>query len=673
MAIVPMKKVEVIALKKERKALMEYLQRLEVMELATVPTGEGIFRKNDVYASKNLLQKSIAQAEEAITILQEQAASVGRLPSPIAGRAVRTVDEYEALSKEHARIQRLAGEIIDAKKEINEANRELARRAEQLEQLKPWEKLDMPMQWQGSKRTAFLIGTLPGEQTKEELEKRLLTEDGRGCAEVTVHYADASLTYLSVLCMREDKPRIQELLRKEGFLPPAYSTKRVPAGQKSRIEDIRASLVRLKQEKADWIDSQAGKLEQLLLLGDYERIRLAKYEALEALAQGPRSLVLVGYVPAARAEELQHSLEERFTAVVGISEPEVDDEVPVLLKNNALAAPLESTVAAYALPTKGELDPTFAVSLFYYILFGLMLSDAGYGALMVLGCGGLLWKYRATIETGMKRTLQMYLYCGLSTVFWGVMFGSYFGDIVDVTAKTFFNKTVSITKMLYFTVKDPMKMLVFSLIFGIVHLYFGLIMKTIQCAKNRQWKDILYDVVFWIGLLSSCIVILVSTSMLRDMFGYSFLVPDTAVTIAGWIAIICAIGIIATNGRESKHPFKRFLKGAYALYGISSYLSDVLSYSRLLALGLATGVIATVINTMAAMAGGIGGIIGFIIFAVICVFGHLLNLGINALGAYVHTNRLQYVEFFGKFYEGGGRAFAPFSQHSKYFKFKESK
>ncbi len=139
----------------------------------------------------------------------------------------------------------------------------------------------------------------------------------------------------------------------------------------------------------------------------------------------------------------------------------------------------------------------------------------------------------------------------------------------------------------------------------------------------------------------------------------------------GVIAIIGAIGITLTNGRESKNPFKRFLKGLYALYGITGYLSDVLSYSRLLALGLATGVISTVINKMAAMTAK--GAIGVVLFIIIIIFGHTLNIAINALGAYVHTTRLQYVEFFGKFYEGGGRAFEPFRANTKYFKFKENK
>ena len=157
--------------------------------------------------------------------------------------------------------------------------------------------------------------------------------------------------------------------------------------------------------------------------------------------------------------------------------------------------------------------------------------------------------------------------------------------------------------------------------------------------------------------------------MIKGIFGINVTIPGMAVKIAKILALAAAVGIILTNGRESKNPFKRILKGLYALYGISGYLSDVLSYSRLLALGLATGVIGSVINKMASMASG--GFLGPVIFTVIVIVGHALNIGINALGAYVHTNRLQYVEFFGKFYEGGGSLFRPFKMNTKYYKIKD--
>ena len=140
-------------------------------------------------------------------------------------------------------------------------------------------------------------------------------------------------------------------------------------------------------------------------------------------------------------------------------------------------------------------------------------------------------------------------------------------------------------------------------------------------------------------------------------------------SLAKGMAIVGALGILVMSARDKKNPLLRLALGAYDLYNITGWVSDVLSYSRLLALGLATGVIASVINQMGSMVGN--NVFGVIVFILVFCFGHLFNLAINLLGAYVHTCRLQYVEFFGKFYEGGGKAFRPFKQITKYVEIKE--
>ena len=170
-------------------------------------------------------------------------------------------------------------------------------------------------------------------------------------------------------------------------------------------------------------------------------------------------------------------------------------------------------------------------------------------------------------------------------------------------------------------------------------------------------------------LLIGCVGLLLTTDMISSMFGLSLNFPPVFGTVMMVMALIGAVGIILFGGRESRNPFKRILKGLYALYGISSYLSDVLSYSRLLALGLATAVISQVFNQMGTMAGG--GPVGVVLFIIVFLVGHTLNLLINALGAYVHTNRLEYVEFFGKFYNGGGKEFTPFKENTNYYNVQE--
>lgn len=195
-------------------------------------------------------------------------------------------------------------------------------------------------------------------------------------------------------------------------------------------------------------------------------------------------------------------------------------------------------------------------------------------------------------------------------------------------------------------------------------------MKAINCIRNKQYLDILYDAIFPSVVIYPLIVLLMGSDMFDSMAGFKLSLPAIATPICLAITGICLLGILFTGGRESKNWGKRILKGIYACYNaLSGWLSDVLSYSRLLALGLATGVIGSVVNQMGGMfGGGVGGLIGLIV--VFCL-GHALNFGINVLGAYVHSNRLEYVEFFGKFYEGGGRKFKPFGIHTEYFKVEE--
>jgi V/A-type H+-transporting ATPase subunit I len=383
--------------------------------------------------------------------------------------------------------------------------------------------------------------------------------------------------------------------------------------------------------------------------------------------------VVSGYIPKNEAEALEKDLTERFDAAVEFEDPTEDEDTPVLLKNNGFAQPLEGVVEGFSLPGKGEIDPTFMMALFYYFLFGIMLADGGYGLFIVIACGYALIKGKATMEQSTKNFIKMFLFCGISTTFWGIMFGSYFGDILDVIGTRFFGATeLPVIPALWFVpVNKPMQMLSFSMILGIIHILSGLGIKIYQLIKQKDYLAILYDALSWFILVISCTLLLVSLDMIKNILGITFELPKIVVQASAVLAVLSSVIIVLTNGRESKNPFKRFLKGAYALYGITGYLSDVLSYSRLLALGLASGVIASVINKMAGMASK--GLIGAILMIVILFAGHTINFAINILGAYVHTNRLQYVEFFGKFYEGGGRAFSPFHMRTKYYKVKESK
>ena len=342
-----------------------------------------------------------------------------------------------------------------------------------------------------------------------------------------------------------------------------------------------------------------------------------------------------------------------------------------MLKNNKFAEPVESVIATYSYPDKHEADPTSIMAIFYYIFFGLMFSDAGYGIVMALACGICLLKFKG-MEQGLRRSMKMFFWCGVSTTFWGLLFGSFFGDAVSVISNTFFHTPPPaipglVVPIWFNPVTDPMRMLMFSFLLGIIHLFTGLAINAYNCIKNKDYLAVLYDVISWYLLVGGLIIALLSMEMMGNIAG--FVLPPVCMKIGLGMAAVGAVIILFFSGRESSNPVIRLAKGAYGLYGTTSYLSDILSYSRLLALGLATGVIAQVFNQIGSMMGD--SFISLIIFIIIFVIGHGLNIGINALGAYVHTNRLQFVEFFGKFYKGGGRGFDPYKINTKHYTVKE--
>ncbi len=643
------------------------------MEVTDIYYDDSIFHQQKQSEVENFVAEDMQLAKEALQVLDTYCDKKTKVSS-LTGRKLITTEKYEDYESKYNQIKERALQITQLARIITEEVQENKKRRAQLEALVPWITLTIPFSCTETNCTAVFFGTLPNAWDKSKVEKlfsdSLNTTETSLFVEAEVISTSKLMTCLMVMCLKKQAVEVLTILRDASFSQKISNCNLnlPPAKEKEKIEEeILASEDKI-AEYLEMIKEFEQYSDEFQFLSDDAEVRFEQGEVMKHLIETENVFVVSGYIPKDEIAKTLKKIQEQCDVAIETMNISEEEEVPILLKNPAFSQPLEGTVKAYSLPGKGEIDPTTIMAVFYYILFGIMLADAAYGAIMVIGCTFALLKYK-NMENSLKNSLKMFLYCGISTIFWGVMFGSYFGDMVDVVSETFFGHKISIPPVWFFPVNEPMKMLVFSMLFGIIHIYTGLAVKLYQCLKQKDYKSILYDVILWYIVLTASLVLLLSMDVFTKTFGLSFQLSKKAGNIALVIMLISSVGIILTAGRESRNPIKRFLKGLYGYYGITGYLSDVLSYSRLLALGLASGVICTVINMMASMVGG--GFVGVIAFIVIFILGHAINIGINALGAYVHTNRLQYVEFFGKFYSGGGREFSPFSMRTKYFKLDE--
>lgn len=671
MAVLQMQRISICALKKDRKAILEKIQSMGIMEMSQVAEDEDGFEKMDTISARQSFEKKASLSESALDILDAYAPEKKSMFASLEGKKLVESDQFAKITAKKEEILEKAERIVACNKEIAEHKAESAKLENQIEALVPWLSLDVPMNCKGTGKTAMLLGTMPGETTLESVYEQIQTGEAQTDAvDVEIINSDQDATYLAVLCLKADAGAVEEALRAAGFAKPSQTVHAVPAKEtaelKTKIEQLNKKIEEIEEE----IKGCAKFREELKVIGDYYRMRAKKYEILGTLPQSQRTFVISGYIPKKAAGAVGKAIGEHYDCVIDIDELKEDEEPPTVLQNNAFSSSVEGVLEAYGLPHKGEFDPTTIMSFFYVFFFGMMLSDAAYGAIVAIACFVVLKKY-PRMSASMHKSIKLFMFCGLSTIVWGILFSGYFGDAVDVIGRTFFGVEVSVPPLWFAPLNDPMKLLIYSMAFGLVHLFVGLGIKGYMQIKDKQYLDFFCDVVLWFIFLIGLIMMLIPSDIFASIAQVKIVFPPVLNTLAKALSIIGAVGLLLMSGRSSKNPVLRLALGAYDIYNITGWLSDVLSYSRLLALGLATGVIASVVNQMGSMLGG--GIVGAIGFAIIFVIGHAMNLSINLLGAYVHTNRLQFVEFFGKFYEGGGRPFEPFETDTKYVDIKEER
>lgn len=668
MSIVQMSKLAVCAMKDRRKEVLETLQSMGVMEIITLDDAEGTM-KMDTTQSQMAFDRNAQIAANAVEILDRYAPEKKGLLASFAGKEIKKISDEKRIASEQSRIMDTAAQILACEKKIADDKANIVKCRSKIEVLTPWKTMDVPLNDMHTKATSVITGTLPGTYDEAAVLTMIAEKEPEiDAAYIQIIANEHETTYLAAVCLTEEADRLEGALREYGFARPSFGGVDAPTVRIARNEKRIENFERDIKETEAQIAGMADAREDLKMCADYYSIRSEKYHVLSKLPQTENAFFIEGYVPAKQVGNVAEKLEKDFGAFTEIEEIGENEDVPVALHNNGFASSVEGVLESFGLPKKGEFDPTMLTSVFFVVLFGLMLSDAAYGAIVSVATAVIILKC-PNMEKGMKRLIQLFFWCGLSTIFWGVLFGGYFGDLVTVVAKTFFNKEVTIPALWFVPLENPMKLLIWSMIFGLVHLFTGLGIKGYMAIKDKDIVAFIFDVLCWFLLLIGLLLMLIPTSIFAGIAQRQITFPEPVNILAKVMAIVGALGILIMSARNRKNFGLRLAMGAYELYGISGWLSDVLSYSRLLALGLATGVIASVINKMGTMLGG--GVVGAIVFIIVFFIGHLFNLGINLLGAYVHTCRLQYVEFFGKFYDGGGKPFEPFTNKTKFVDFKE--
>ena len=653
MSIVKMQKVSVIGLDKIKGRLIARMMDLEAVELTdqTEKLSEEFWADNTVQDGAQdqvtYFEGKIGRAAQALDIIDQY----GELKKPLfKTRRIVTTEEAASIPSQEIETEDLIARLIHLNEELRNKRDEINRLDTDNIMFEPWQAYDVPLDQSQTETITTIMGVLPAAYEKDRLEEAVRA--------ITERYVmkqvneDKAMKYLAFLVPKEMEDEILQALKDEGFQALEMRSYKGTVTE-NILKNSQKKLVL--QEDVDKILQDIKELAQNKEhIEDYQDIltvELDKKKTRSKLLKTKKTFYMEGWVPEGKVEQVKQLLDDN-ECYYEFRDPEEGETVPVLLKNSKFATPIEAVTEMYSLPAYGTIDPTAIYSIWYIIFFGLMFSDAGYGLLMIIACGVALKKYN--FEGTMYKFVKGFLYCGISTFFWGAMFGSWFGDLISVVSSTFFGKEIAIKPILFDPLSNPMPLLVASIVLGVAHLFLALGIEGYKLLKEGKLVDFICNIILWYATIIGLILWLAGSS-----------IGPAATTVGKYMSIIAIVGLALTGGRDRK-GFGKIMGGFSNVYDITSWLSDIMSYARIMALGLATGAIAQVVNTIGTLAGG--GVKGAILFIIVFLLGHTLNFGINVIGAFIHSARLQFVEFFGKFYEDGGDAFAPLKKNTKYIK-----
>jgi len=637
-----MEKLTVIGLREERDPIMDTLMRLGAVELIEPPAEQ----ETSAEEAALVPERQAIQGEISLMSRLEMAIDIARRRHPVKRKMFSGRRQVDAatLMGVAGREKELLGQIARIEQNqtrIAELRQQLGHLATLRDLLQPWEGLDLDLKQQQTAHVQVFLGSLDTPEMLRQAETQLREEVPESL--LTVLSEDEGGLRCAAATLRSRSDLARSILRKAGFSPlPEIDTPGTPSEQLSRISgqirEIQQELARREQE----LDELAQSGADFEVLHDFLLIRHDRLKASSDLPGSHHTFWLQGWVPAHLVKSVARGLESRFMVALSHEPAGPEDEYPILLSNSKLVKPYEVIVEMFSPPSTREQDPTPLLAPFFFFFFGMMLSDIGYGLLLSGLCALLLFKVKAKGEMG--RMVKMLFLCGISSVIWGFLFGSFFGDMVSVLSQG----RLVIPALWFNPMDDATKLMIWSMIFGVIHLFAGMGAKAYLLFVTGRGKDAVLDIFPWYLIIA----------------GLGILLGGIGGQTGLYLALTGASVLVLFGGRGTRNPVMRLLKGLLSLYDITSYISDILSYTRILALVLATSVIAMVVNLL----GFLGGpsITGFFFYVLVAILGHGLNLALSALSAYVHTSRLHYVEFFGKFYDGGGRLWRPLTIKTRY-------
>ncbi len=649
--VAEIKKIYLVAYQEHREKILNFLQELGAVEVIDLKEG-GIEEKITD------LDYNLAKIEFSINFLsnfkkREKLNLKEKLTKTLSPKINITQEELDKIIST-TDWQKIAEEVEKAEVNLNEFSSKLNRLKEEKEKISPWRNLAIDLkELKKIKKLSFFSGRIVSSRWQKFIKDLI---DKIKLVEIEKVSEENKNIYCLIIFREEVIENLEKVLQENDFekieLEIDDSPKRYFEKLNQELEIVQSKLEEVKKR----IDYLANFQDKLKIIFDWLSWQKEKEEVKQKISKTNFTLSILAWIESRMLEPLYKGM-EKITKEFEIIEVPIkkNESIPVLLKNKEFISDFETVTNVYGAPKYGEPDPTPFLMPFFLLFFAICLSDAGYG--LVLATLSFFIINFLGLPKKTRKFFRLFLWLGIITFFVGALFGSWFG--IELETLPEFLKPVKeflIKIRIIDPIKNPLQLLIISLILGVFQILVGLIVNMYWKIKNKQIINGLLDNCPWILLISS-ILIFVGTS--------AGVIPISS-NIAKYLIFGGAIVVVLTQGRKQKNIFLKIPAGILSLYGLVGYLSDTLSYSRLLALGLATSIISMVINLIAKIFNQMIPTLGFLIAIFVLIVGHIFNIGINALGGFIHSARLQFVEFFPKFMEGGGRKFKPFKKEGKY-------